>query len=93
MDFTGKLLQDLFVNISRVAGLVVAVLLLAAGIRGLLGVRVLTESGEGGTAVRGSVFAPMVRRARALNVARNLRSDVSTRMRSPVSAWTKTRTT
>ena len=62
----GKLLQNLFLNVSRVAGLVVAVLLLAAGVRGLLGVKLLTGSGDGGGAAGGSFFAPMVRWARGL---------------------------
>jgi len=63
----GKLLQELFLNVSRVAGLLVAALLLAAGLRGLLGIKLLTDSGEGGGAMKGSFFAPLIRRARALN--------------------------
>lgn len=64
--YGGKLLQDLFLNVSRVAGLVVAALLLAAGVRGLLGIKLLTEKGEGGAAVKGSIFTPFIKWARRL---------------------------
>ena len=61
----GKLLQEVFRDISRVAGLVVAALLLAAGLRGLLGIRGLIGEGEG-AGIKGSALTPMVRWARRL---------------------------
>lgn len=59
----GMLLQDLFRDISRVAGLVVAALLLAAGLRGLLGGRRLMDSGAG---IQANALTPLVRWARRL---------------------------